>query len=82
MHRYGITRDQYEQLYAQQGGICRICGHPPKGRPLVVDHCHLSDPVRVRALLCANCNAALGLLREDPAVMVRAAEYIGSQLAA
>jgi hypothetical protein len=57
-------------MFEQQGGVCAACGLPEnrmnarlKGR-LHVDHDHVTG--QVRGLLCANCNAALGLLRDEP----------------
>jgi hypothetical protein len=61
---YGIDLERYEEMHAEQDGLCAVCRHPEEsGRNLAVDHCHASG--RVRALLCGKCNAALGLLRED-----------------
>ncbi|WP_308013365.1 endonuclease domain-containing protein [Streptomyces beigongshangae] len=39
-----------------------------------VDHRHGTG--RVRGVLCFNCNSGLGLLRDDPDVMNRAADYL------
>ena len=80
---YNITLACYEKMHEEQGGLCKICqgegfvmsavknGHVNK---LVVDHCH--DSGEVRGLLCHNCNRALGLLKDDPAVLKRAIEYL------
>lgn len=46
-------------------------GHHEK---LCVDHDH--ETGKVRKLLCHNCNRALGLLRDDPALLRKSAEYI------
>jgi DNA-directed RNA polymerase subunit M/transcription elongation factor TFIIS len=67
---YGITEEDYQRMFEQQGGVCAACGRPEtrmnariKGR-LYVDHDHVTG--RVRALLCINCNAALGALNDEP----------------
>ncbi|MEV0759524.1 endonuclease domain-containing protein [Nocardia sp. NPDC050435] len=78
LRRYGISRSDYNSLVSAQGGRCRICIQPPAKGPLVVDHSH-REPMRVRALLCGNCNTALGLFGDNSVVMARAAEYIGAQ---
>lgn len=52
--KYGITLEQYVAMEKAQGGVCKICGHPPKTRRLDVDHCHKSK--RVRGLACFQCN--------------------------
>lgn len=73
---YGITPLQYEEMVAEQSGLCLICGGPPNGRGkrLHVDHCH--DTGAVRGLLCGNCNTALGLFGDDPDRLLAAAAYL------
>src|SRR5579859_3413877 len=29
--KYGLTRDQYDAMLAQQEGVCKICKAPPSG---------------------------------------------------
>ena len=74
---YGIGIDEYNALYAQQGGCCAICAthseNAPKKR-LYVDHNHLTGVVR--GLLCGNCNAGLGLLKDDIDVIIAALAYL------
>ena len=53
----GVTDDTYEGMLAEQGGVCAICGAPPKSRRLHVDHDHRTGAVR--GLLCFHCNRAL-----------------------
>lgn len=71
---YGIGIDDYEKMLEQQSGMCAICSRPPGKKGLVVDHDHVTG--RVRKLLCGLCNTALGLLRDDPALLETAAAYI------
>lgn len=54
---------------------CEICGidRTPQRR-LGFDHDH--DTGVVRGVLCSNCNSAIGLLGDDPALIRRAAEYL------
>lgn len=58
-------------MIASQYGLCAIC---LAARPAHVDHCHNTG--RVRGVLCFNCNSGLGLLRDDPAAVRRAAAYL------
>lgn len=73
--RNGVTLEEYGFFFDAQGGVCAICEEPPaEGKFLSVDHCH--DTKRVRGLLCRNCNLALGNLKDDPDLIMRAATYM------
>jgi hypothetical protein len=74
--RYKITTEKYEEVFLLQNGCCRICGtHQSKlDKRLNIDHSHVSGAFR--GLLCGNCNRALGMLNDDPAVIRKAALYI------
>ncbi len=64
-------------MMAQQGRVCAICKQPcGHYSRLSLDHDHISG--RVRGLLCNNCNRAIGMLGDDPARLVRAAEYLAN----
>lgn len=51
---------------------CGICGDTKNG--LVIDHCH--DSGFFRGILCANCNAAIGLLQDSPLLIWEAYRYV------
>lgn len=53
------ARPHYEWLLNVQGGVCAICGNPPKpgGKRLNIDHSH--SGLYVRGLLCHRCNRVL-----------------------
>lgn len=69
---HGITIEQYDAILESQGGKCAIC---EKTAPrLSVDHRH-SDGV-IRGLLCPRCNTAIGMMEDDAARAMRAAEYV------
>jgi len=53
--KYGITLEQYDTMLAAQGGVCAICGRPPKKNRLAVEHDH-GPSKRVRGLTCHFCN--------------------------
>lgn len=81
--KYGITLVQYRQMEADQGGVCKLCGDPPSvhhrqklpgGGNLQVDHDHKTN--RVRGLLCGDCNRALGLFKDAPALLMKAVGYL------
>lgn len=72
---YGITVEQYEDMYRAQNGVCAIChGVNLNGTRLCVDHNH--DTKKVRDLLCRKCNSFLGYIREDKEVGRRMSEYL------
>jgi Recombination endonuclease VII len=72
--RFGLTEDQLALLLEKQGGVCPICGDPISDQNLNVDHDHSAG--HVRGILCARCNRTIGLLRDDPALLRRAAAYL------
>lgn len=83
--KYRMPVGGYLAMAAAQNGCCAICAKPPAdGAALVVDHDHACCPygVRrtcgrcVRGLLCAACNSAFGMLREDVTLIARALAYI------
>jgi len=63
-------------MFAEQEGCCAICGkhQSEQKKRLEVDHCH--ETGHVRALLCTNCNTALGKFYDDPELLYRAADYL------
>lgn len=72
---YGLTKEQYDQLYASQEGRCYICRRATgRTRRLSVDHDHKTG--FVRGLLCRPCNTFLGHLRDDPEGFERGASYL------
>jgi hypothetical protein len=73
---YGITGEEYAELFRLQGGRCFICQRQSKRR-LAVDHDHVTGAVR--GLLCPDpergCNhAVLGPLEASPGGALAAAK--------
>lgn len=71
---YGISLDEYNDMYKQQDGKCYICGKNMSGKEIKVDHDHITG--KVRKLLCHNCNTSLGLLNENPDLFRKCEEYL------
>jgi hypothetical protein len=71
---YSIRREWFDERLIAQGGRCDMC-HEPMAGPTepCVDHEH--ETGRVRGLLCAACNKALGHI-EDVAWSHRAKDYL------
>jgi hypothetical protein len=75
-HQYGLTVEQFDKLVKEQNNKCFICDTEGgyNGKPLYVDHCHKSG--QVRRLLCQHCNSGLGMFRDNPQLLLKAAEYL------
>ena len=58
-YQYGITLDQYNEMFNKQEGKCAICQRHQNEltRSLCVDHNHKTK--QIRALLCITCNTDL-----------------------
>jgi len=81
MVQYGVTLVEYNALLLEQKGVCAICGNEQKltygrhkkGR-LCIDHNHSTGIIR--GLLCHNCNAAIGLMKENIEILQNAINYL------
>jgi hypothetical protein len=71
--KYGISLKTYARMLESQGGRCKICRGAARGL-LVVDHCHRLNVVR--GLICRLCNSMIGLARDSPRLLRRAALYL------
>lgn len=69
---YGLTPEQFTEILRAQGNACAICRKPSSD--YCVDHCHVTR--RVRGVLCRPCNIGIGQFRDDPALLLKAAEYV------
>lgn len=83
LSKYGLSVDDYIELYELQSGKCAVCGKEKRSRleigtkrqdVLHVDHCHTTG--QVRGLLCKECNHAIGLFKDDPQTLRAAASYL------
>lgn len=73
-NRYAITVERYNEIFEEQKGVCKICGTPPNGKDLVVDHDHMTG--KVRGLLCFSCNFGLGEFKDDEIRLLSAVDYL------
>jgi hypothetical protein len=72
----GITWQDYERLYKEQEGRCKIC--KKWSERLHIDHNHASG--RFRGLLCFSCNAGIGLFGDNVLWLMRAVLYLKGSL--
>lgn len=77
--KYGITIEQWDEMYSRQGEVCAICGGVNDTKDLVVDHCHVTN--EVRGLLCTRCNLGLGYFCDRIDLMENAVLYLKRQYA-
>lgn len=73
--QYGISPRDLRDMLAK-ADRCQICG--VQCSDLVVDHCHAT--LRVRGLLCNQCNAGLGFFADDPARLQAAIDYLAASV--
>lgn len=80
--KYGITYDEFENMFLSQHGLCGICGQglkrsSEKGwggkREACVDHDHKTG--KVRGILCRGCNLSLSMI-EDEVFQQKSNQYL------
>lgn len=71
---FGMTPEDYWQLFAEQEGRCAICRREPDWKRLAVDHDHQTG--LVRGLLCHQCNCGLGFFNDDFELLATALGYL------
>lgn len=78
--KYGITLEQYNEMFKSQKGRCVICGTHQKDlkQRLFVDHDH--DTGEIRGLLCSRCNTGLGMFKDDIDILLNAIDYLRKRL--
>jgi len=75
-HVYGITLEDYENMYISQEGKCITCHKFYE--VLCVDHNHLTG--KVRGLLCRNCNTALGVINDNIVILENMIVYLENEV--
>jgi len=73
---YGITLEDYNNMFEEQNGVCAICGKPETSKytNLQVDHNHVTG--KIRELLCGKCNRMLGHVNDNIDILKSAIEYL------
>lgn len=73
---YGITLEDYNQIFAEQNGSCLICGKSQLElkKRLHVDHDHKTG--KIRGLLCNSCNQGLGYFKDNKESLLKAIKYL------
>lgn len=71
--KYGLTIEEYNEMFLSQSGRCSIC-NKESDKTLVVDHCHKTG--KVRSLLCNKCNLTLGYVSDDTQILNKMINYL------
>ena len=73
---FGLSLDEYNEMYKQQEGQCAICHE--QHDVLCVDHDHAIPDKRlsIRNLLCHDCNVGLGRFFDKPERLESAIKYL------
>ena len=69
--RYGLCEGCLEEMKIKQEFKCAICNEQTD---LAVDHCHNS--MKIRGLLCNNCNNGLGRFKDNIELLENAIKYL------
>lgn len=86
--RYNLTWDAYTTILDLQNGNCAICTNELGDGRSYVDHDHSCCPGTkscgscVRGILCLSCNTSLGGFKDDPDILQKAIDYLGTSFLA
>lgn len=89
LYTYGITLEVFNNMISEQSNKCKICGvYFENRKQQKIDHDHSCCDTRgkklcgncIRGILCNNCNAALGFLKDNPILCENAAKYLRGEL--
>jgi hypothetical protein len=74
---FGITLEEYNEIFKQQNHKCAACGNDNPGRKTgwALDHDHITG--KIRAILCNQCNTTLGNVKDDPKILQMLINYLG-----
>ena len=77
--KFGINFEKYIEMLEAQNYRCAICGRHQEelSKKMAVDHSHNNG--HIRGLLCANCNAGIGNLRDSIDLLKKAQEYLSEK---
>ena len=74
-HRYGLSHEDWLEMWESQGGKCAICNTPfNKPSDACIDHNHKTG--EKRSLLCRKCNPAIGFFGDNLELMKEGIRYL------
>lgn len=75
---YGITETDYNRMFEEQEGKCKICGRHQSDMETSLAIYHDHNTGIVRGLLCNKCNVAIGLLNDNIGSLQAAIQYLSN----
>ena len=78
-YSYGLTADQRDKKFQDQGNVCKICKRLCKP---CVDHNHACCSGKrscgrcLRDILCSRCNTVLGRTKDDVTLLLTMVDYL------
>lgn len=75
MKNYGLTREAFNSMLLGQGGGCAACGKIDESKHKLCVH-HNHETGEIVGILCNACNAASGLLDDNPSNISKLLDYI------
>lgn len=78
--RYGITLEQYNEMFKLQEEKCLICNKHQNefNKAFAIDHDHKTG--KIRGLLCHKCNSGLGSFNDSIETLQHAIDYLKNNL--
>lgn len=74
LSKYGVGPGEVNRVLEAQEYLCPICRGVLNEKTGHIDHNHVTG--NVREILCGHCNRMLGLAKENPGTLRRAAAYL------
>lgn len=80
LKKHNLSYSAWHDLLIVQQEKCAICRQPSTAvmngriKRLAIDHCHETN--KVRGLLCSECNAGLGMFKDNLLLLENAIEYL------
>jgi len=74
------TKEEYDEMIADTGGICPACRRPPKGKRAggwMLHHNHKTG--KVIGVVCTRCNLGMGQFEDNPDLLMIVAYWMVQQ---
>jgi hypothetical protein len=72
---YGIKKEDWEIMLTNQNNCCAICNTYSEDKSFFcTDHDH--ETLKVRGLLCRNCNTILGHAKDNIEILENSIKYL------